>query len=133
LDAEITDLPVDTYPGGSSKSVVSPDLSINAIARKSWLRKTGGMVTAQVDMSYKDDQVFNIVVSPLVEEDSYAVFNTRLTYVSPNEKYETSVFIKNLSDQKYRRYAFDTSAYFGATEDVWGEPRWAGINFIVRF
>ena len=133
LDAEITDLPVDTYPGGSSKSVVSPDLSINAIARKSWLRKTGGMVTAQVDMSYKDDQVFNIVVSPLVEEDSYAVFNTRLTYVSPNEKYETSVFIKNLSDQKYRRYAFDTSAYFGATEDVWGEPRWAGINLIVKF
>ena len=91
------------------------------------------MVTAQVDMSYKDDQVFNIVVSPLVEEDSYAVFNTRLTYVSPNEKYETSVFIKNLSDQKYRRYAFDTSAYFGATEDVWGEPRWAGINLIVKF
>ena len=133
LDAEITDLPVDTYPGGSSKSVVSPDLSINAIARKSWLRETGGMLTAQVDMSYKDDHVFNIVVSPLVEEDSYAVFNARLTYVSPNEKYETSFFVKNLTDQEYRRYAFDTSAYFGATEDVWGEPKWAGINFIVRF
>ena len=83
------------------------------------------MLTAQVDMSYKDGHVFNIVVTPLVEEDSYAVFNARLTYVSPNDKYETSFFIKNLTDQEYRRYAFDTSAYFGATEDVWGEPKWA--------
>jgi iron complex outermembrane receptor protein len=84
-------------------------------------------------MSYKDDQVFNIVVSPLVEEDSYTVFNTRITYTEPNDKYEASFFIKNLTDTKYRKYAFDTSAYFGATEDVWGFPRWAGINLLVRF
>ena len=133
LDAEITNLPAGTYPGGVSKSVVSPDLALNATARKSWIRPSGGMVTAQVDMSYKDDQVFNIVVSPLVEEDSYTVFNTRITYTEPNDKYEASFFIKNLTDTKYRKYAFDTSAYFGATEDVWGFPRWAGINLLVRF
>ena len=133
LDAEITDLPVGTYPGGVSKSVVSPELAVNAIARKSWLRKSGGILTAQVDMSYKDDQVFNIVVSPLVEEDSHTVFNTRITYTDPNDKYEASFFVKNLTDTKYRRYAFDTSAYFGATEDVWGFPRWAGVNLLVRF
>ena len=133
LDAEIIDLPADTYPGGVSKSVVSPELAINAIARKSWIRKSGGMFTAQIDMSYKDDQVFNIVVSPLIEEDSYAVFNTRLTYTDLNDKYELSFFIKNLTDTEYRRYAFDTSAYFGATEDVWGVARWAGVNLLVRF
>ena len=127
------DLPADTYPGGVSKSVVSPELAINAIARKSWIRKSGGMLTAQIDMSYKDDQVFNIVVTPLIEEDSSTVFNARLTYTDLNDKYEVSFFVKNLTDTEYRRYAFDTSAYFGATEDVWGVPRWAGVNLLVRF
>ena len=91
------------------------------------------MLSAQFDMNWKDDHVFNIVVTPLVEEDSYAVFNTRLTFTSADEKIEASIFIKNLTDTEYRKYAFDTSAYFGATEDVFGEPRWAGISLHVRF
>ena len=133
LDAEIIDLPTAIYPGGVTKSVLSPEFSINAIARKSWIIDSGGMLSAQFDMNWKDDHVFNIVVTPLVEEDSYAVFNTRLTFTSADEKIEASIFIKNLTDTEYRKYAFDTSAYFGATEDVFGEPRWAGISLHVRF
>jgi|TARA_B110000259_G_scaffold186143_1_gene236694 iron complex outermembrane receptor protein len=133
LDTEIIDLPTAVYPGGVSESVLSPKFSINAIARKSWMASSGGLFSAQVDMSWKASHVFNIVISPVVEEPSHAVFNTRITYIDPSDNYEASFFIKNLTDTEYRRYAFDTSAYFGATEDVWGEPRWAGINLLVRF
>ena len=41
--------------------------------------------------------------------------------------------LKILQIQNIEDMHFDTSAYFGATEDVWGFPRWAGVNLLVRF
>ena len=37
-------------------------------------------------------------------------------------------FARNLADTEYRRYAFDTLAYFGADENIPGNPRWVGGN-----
>lgn len=127
VDSEVQDVPASISLTGSEDGVLAPELSFSGLARYSW-SALGGTVAIQTDFSWKDDHKFNLAVTPVIEEDAYGLVNALVSYTSASEAWSVSVFAKNLTDEEYRSYAFDTTTFFGSTEDVPGPERWVGAN-----
>ena len=132
LDATVDDLPMSISPSGEEDPVLAPELSFSGLVRYSW-EVMGGSLAVQSDYSWKDDHKFNLAVTPVIEEESYGILNAMVSYTSGKEAWYVSVFVKNLTDEEYRSYAFDTTTFFGATEDVPGPERWYGANLRFSF
>jgi iron complex outermembrane receptor protein len=127
VDTEVQDVPLSISASGKEDGVLAPELSLSGLVRYSW-DALGGTIAIQSDYSWKDDHKFNLAVTPVIEEDSYGLLNALVSYTSGNEAWYVSIFAKNLTDEDYRSYAFDTTTFFGATEDVPGPERWVGAN-----
>ena len=127
LDTEVTDVPLNISPTGTEDGVLSPKLSFNGLIRYSFPLGAGAM-TAQLDGSWKDDHNFNLSFTPVIQQSAFGLANARLIYETDDGHWWGSVFVRNITDEDYRSYGFDTTGYFGATEDVLGIPRWAGVS-----
>jgi len=134
LDSEV-DVPDGIRPDGkrTSDAVLSPELTLNGLMRYSWTAFGDGTLSAQGDFSWRADQIFNLSNVPVVREDSFAVVNARFGYDSPGDRFFATVFVKNLLDEEYREYAFDTTGDFGSVEGVAGLDRWYGVTAGIRW
>ena len=133
MDTAVSDLPLALVPSGEEiDSVLSPELSINGLIRYSW-EAFGGTLAMQADYSWKDDHKFNLVVTEVIEEDAFGLLNAAVSYTSDEETWYGSVFVRNLTDEDYRTYAFDTTPFFGNVDNVPGIERWVGGNIGYRF
>ncbi len=130
LDTEVSDVPLSISATGEEDAALSPELSLNGLIRYSW-PAFDGYLSVQVDGTWKDDHNFNLSFSPVIEEKAYGVANARFSYESNNGRWSGSVFVMNLTDEEYRTYAFDSTAFFNSIEDVPGIERWFGAS--VRF
>jgi iron complex outermembrane recepter protein len=132
LDAEVTDVPGTISATGKETPALSPDVSFNGLVRYEW-PALSGFLAVQADYGWQDDQNFNLIYTPVVREAAYGVTNARLTYTSEDHAWTASVWVKNLTDEKYRMYSFDTTAFFGAIENVPGPQRWFGGGVTYRW
>ena len=123
-DNEITDVPL-AGSDGTEKAVLTPSLSLNGLIRYSWPALNGSLA-AQLDGTWKDDHNFNLTVTPVIQEKAFGLINARLSYTTSDEKWSGSIFVRNLTDEYYRTYSFDTGAFFGSLEDIPGIQRWVG-------
>jgi len=132
LDTEATDVPATISATGKETPALSPDVTFNGLIRYEW-PALGGKLNVQLDYGWQDDQNFNLVYTPVVEEKSYGIANLRLGYTSPDDTWSAAVWVQNLGDEEYRAYGFDTTAFFGSTEDVPGLERWVGGGVTYRW
>ena len=132
MDTEVSDLPLALVPSGKAEAVLAPELSINGLIRYSW-PAFGGTLGVQADYSWKDDHKFNLVVTEVIQEDSFGILNATISYTSDNDTWYGSLFVKNLADEEYRTYAFDTTTFFGNVDNVPGIERWVGGTIGYRF
>lgn len=126
LENEVRDVPL-AVSDGTEKAAISPKMTLNGLIRYEW-PAFDGTLSAQMDGNWKDDVTFNLVPTPALREKAYGLLNARIAYTDQNEKWSAAVFVRNLADQYYRVYSFDTSGDFGALEDVPGTPRWFGAS-----
>ncbi len=117
--------------------IMTPDLTFNGMIRYEW-ELSGGAIAAQYDFNYLDDHFFQLKNSPVVEEDAYMISNVRLTYTEAQGYWSVSAFVNNVTDEEYRSMALDLSGApadggFGMVEEVYGNPRWWGVNFTYNF
>ena len=132
LDADVTEVPSSISPTGDEDAVLAPEFTINGLIRYSW-DISAGSIAVQVDGNWKDDHNFNLSFTPVIEEESYGTANARISFTTSDDAWLASVFVKNFTDEEYRTYAFDTSGFFGAIEDVPGHERWVGANVRYRW
>ena len=134
LDSEV-DLPEGIRPDGklTSEAVLAPELTLNGLARYSWTAFGSGRLSAQGDFSWRGRQIFNLSNTEVVREGSFAVMNASLGYTTASDRYFATVFVRNLFDEEYREYAFDTTGDFGSVEGVAGLERWYGVTLGVRW
>ena len=119
--------------GLTARPVLTADLSLNGLARYEWEAFSSGNIYVQGDFNWKGDHNFNLNPTPSVQEDAYGLINAKIGFVSRDQRWEASIFGRNLTDTQYRRYAFDTLAFFGSDENVLGIPRWFGGNVTYRW
>jgi len=126
-DAEVEDIPESISPTGTEDAVIAPEWSYNGLIRYGW-PAFNGEIAVQADYSWRDDQNFNLAYSPVITEDAYGIANARVSYTTSDDAWSAAVFVKNFTDEEYRFFAFDTTSYFGAAENVPGTERWVGAE-----
>ncbi|MEQ3695571.1 MAG: TonB-dependent receptor [Pseudomonadales bacterium] len=136
LDARVHD--VELTPGGGNFAdqdmITAPDLTANWLVRKSFTMNNGELAF-QVDGSYTGEQQFNTTNSALTHADAYTLWNARASYVreSGSNSWEVAAFAKNFGNEEYLTYAFDLGEFFGYTLQVYGPPRWVGVELQYSF
>ncbi|MDE0883925.1 MAG: TonB-dependent receptor [Myxococcota bacterium] len=135
------------YSGNSLPN--SPNYKVSATVE--WYFDLGslGVVIPRYDFAWTDDLYFDpsngIGVSPnsqggfgnlpelTLGQPAYAIHNLRLSYRNADSNAEVSLWVRNLTDQRYKSYAFDATSFNAVILNFVGEPRSFGIDFALNF
>ncbi len=131
LEATVDNVPLPSGREAEQQMSQAPELTLNAMLRKSWPLRAGSM-TLQLDGFYVGEQYFNTINHPTALAEAYAVFNASVGYIAPSGRWDANVFVENLGDEEFVTYAIDVSS-FGYSLLSYGRPRWWGLQFRYRW
>jgi iron complex outermembrane receptor protein len=128
--------PANPYSGGNTYSVESA--TGHPIPRApSFMLSAGGdytipLTTGYVDVSlnYSYNSGWNAEADERLKQKAYNVVDARLSWTSPDKKYEVDLWGKNLLDTDYALTMFSQQAY---DELHWAPPRTFGVTAKLRF
>ncbi len=83
--------------------------------------------------SFRSHQFFESNNNPLVAQNGYWLLDARLSYDSPNKRWELAAIGRNLTGTKYFNYVNDLTTGFGLLEDAVGAPRYVGGEVLYRY
>lgn len=130
LDADVENILTPSGPK-DQEPINAPEMKYNWLVRYS-LPMGDLEWSFQYDGNWTDDRYFNIVNSPTVLSESYALHNLKVGLGDNEGVWDISVFVRNLSDEEYVSHTFDLTV-LGYTIQKYGSPRWAGVNFSYNF
>jgi iron complex outermembrane receptor protein len=129
LDTEITRSVVDGVASGSELPN-SPEMTFSSLARYEW--PISGSLTAEIAMAanYQGSLTYDIIRDPPeAREGSYWLYDARIGIGAANDRWDVSLWAKNLADERYRTQVLFSSVGFG---ESWGLPRTYGVSFSLR-
>lgn len=85
-----------------------------------------GELALQADVQYRSSFYFSLTNFGATKVNAYALVNGRISWTTPDRRWEFAVFAKNLTDKRYKTVGFDSSDAGGFTQTGYGEPRWIG-------
>jgi iron complex outermembrane receptor protein len=133
LDSTVKDVPLpDGVTIEDHDLPQAPEFSGNLLARYEFAAGPG-MLGIQGDAQYSGEFCFTVLCAPVEEEDAYTVANARIDYTGANGRWNVAAFVNNLTEEKYRVYAFDSSLFSGVVAGVYAKPRWYGLSATYRF
>jgi iron complex outermembrane recepter protein len=97
-----------------------------------------GELTFRTDFAWRDTVDFKRNNLPQFRSDTYALLNARITYTTPNQLWEASVYGTNLTDNRFATYITVGRNAAGAADlsvpvTVLGSPRQYGIQLRRNF
>ena len=115
------------------RAPLAADWSVNGLIRKRWDFAGGGGFSAQLSGSYVGEQYFNVVNADVTRGGEYTLWDTKLAFHGPDDRWEASLFVHNITDERALTYSYDISGFGNYTIQVFGPPRWLGGNVTYRF
>ncbi len=94
---------------------------------------SGATVYGRFDMHWRDDNPSGTDNDPNKEADSYALANVHLGYRTTDERWQISVWAKNVFDEDYRHGAFNSVIREGSLSSYHTEPRTIGLTVRANF
>jgi iron complex outermembrane recepter protein len=135
LDTVVYDTQLPSGRLVDTKAPQAPSYSVNMVLAKDWgvnWWSKQSTIRAQFDANYTDDLQAAAVNSPATAIDSNLLANARISYIDASERFEFSLFSKNVFDEEMRVYAFDLSL-LGYIENNYTAPRWFGASIKYNF
>jgi iron complex outermembrane receptor protein len=123
----------------------TPEWSANLLAHYTWSLGDNGSLSAQVDGSYQSEVYYSngtvaVVGDPTsytrnkeLGQDSYSLWNARLSWTDSSEQLELALWGKNLADKEYAAYMFELTDLIGADQVMRGVPRTYGVDIKYAF
>ena len=93
----------------------------------------GDVVDFSVSATYRAHQFFESNNNPLVAQAGYWLLDARLSWTSPNKRWDVAVLGKNLAGQEYLNFSNDLTSGFGILEEIVGPPRYVGGELTYRY
>jgi len=126
----VTNIIIEDFSG--NRLINSPEFSF--VGFVAWpLGGDWGALIPRVDWSFKDKIFFTQANIDVASQDALWLFNLRLTYKSPNDRFEISGWIENLTDQAYTLDVFNLARLNDTIVFAIGDPRTYGVTFRARF
>jgi iron complex outermembrane recepter protein len=113
--------------------VLAPTLSLNALARYSWDTWAGSEIGLQLDASSNSSVFFDNLNQPALREGGHTVADSRLEWVSGNRHWQVAGSVQNLTEKRYRIYAFDLTALLGYVQEIYNRPRTFEVSLMYSF
>lgn len=105
-----------------------------------------GMLAPRYDFAWSDDIFFDPnegrgtlnVLDQLkppytTGQRAYTLHNLRLAWRNEDNTLEVAAWVRNLTDERYKTFAFDASIFAAVVINFVGEPRTAGVDLSFRF
>ncbi len=124
----------------------APQFKVSGTVR--WPFELGGLgtFTPRYDVDWTDDTFFgpnggrgiediqgNSLPEYTIGQKAYIRHNLRFSYLTPDGMIEVSGWVRNLTDTRYKTYAFDARIFAATVINFVGEPRTAGADISIRF
>lgn len=116
----------------SNKLIQAPARTFNVQATYTVDLANSGKILLNGDAAYKSKIYRSIQNFPDLITPAYWIFNSRLTYVDPSEKYEIAAFVTNVTNKIYLANGVDVRA-LGEVEGYYNRPREWGLSVKARF
>lgn len=114
----------NTLPNASNRS-------FNGLIRYEMPVFSGMLLAPMLDASYKGKTYFTPKNTQIESQDSYTLFNARLSLSSVEDSWEVALWIKNIEDKLYYNESIHSGSA-GVTGRLPGMPRTYGLDFIYR-
>lgn len=130
LDAEYVASSTALFNGvpiDGNELVMAPELNINGMVRYEHSLGDKGLAYASTDFRWQDDVYFGPENLETEAEDAYGIINVHAGWISADEVWEVSAFVKNAADEEYFTHGVDSG---GASQVgfTWGMPRVWGVQ-----
>ncbi len=117
----------------SREAPQSPGFTFNFFASKDFTLDSG-KVRLSLDGAYVGEYFSQLSNAEVTLVDSNWLFNTRLSFITNDERWEFAIFARNLLDEERQIYAFDiTFPGNGLVEKTYAPPRWVGAQIRYSF
>ena len=112
--------------------VYAPEIQISGLVRYEW-QAFGGMMNVQGNFSYSDEYFYNLRNFDADKYDSYTMVGARLGWENPDQNWDVSLNIRNLTDERAGIHGFDLATLCGCNEISYQPPRWYGLTLKYSF
>lgn len=129
LDTEVNDLVINGIDASGKTLRQAPEHSVNLIADYNHSLGDSGDLDFNLQYTYVDEQRFDYLSDDTIAEEKKLVSGS-ITWVSPGDKYELSVWGKNLTDYDYVKHSYVIGP---GVIGVWGDPRTYGVTATANF
>lgn len=133
-DATVKDVPLRV--GGpivrDVKPVYAPETQISGLVRYEW-PVANGSLSIQGDVTWSDEYFYNLRNFDADKYDSYTMVGARIGWVSEDDRWDISLGIRNLTDERAGIFGFDLATLCGCNEVSYQPPRWYGISLRVSY
>lgn len=118
---------------GDQKIPQSPPWSFSIAGSYTW-NALGGYLTVSSDAEYTGQRYFNTVNHPALQNGAYTIVNANLSYSPSNDdRWEFSVWGKNLSNTEFASTGFDLTTTNGVETYTVSPPRWFGGSIAYKW
>jgi len=138
LDSSVDFVPA-VIPGTGTENAEmpqAPHFSLNALARYAF-PLTFGELAFQLDGRYLGGHFLEGTNSEVSRQDAYAVVNGTISLTDPDQRWQASLWVKNVTNSKYLVYNLDLGVAFGDgtgfTEQMYAPPRQFGATLRFGF
>jgi iron complex outermembrane receptor protein len=125
----------------------SPRLKASLSAEWTFDLGRWGALIPRYDFAWSDDIFFDpseglgspdpngdfLLPEYAVGQRAFSLHNVRLAYRTPAGNMEIAGWVRNLTDEVYKTYAFDASVFSGVVLNFVGEPRTWGVSLSVNW
>lgn len=109
--------------------VLAPRINANGLIRH-FSQIGSGQLIAQIDFSYSDSYFFDTDNAPLDVSDSTVLWNGRLAWRFPGERFEIALFGRNITDEQKVIEGFDI---FDTQMLIYNHARSFGISMFYKY
>lgn len=127
ITSRVYDMQSPTGVFYTARLPLAPKLSLNGLVRYEWAA-LGGKLAAQANFNTVGGAYFSVANEPITWQKRYFNGDLRLTYTAPGNHWNVGVWVRNVTDAKYKQFALDLST-LSIGGQVYAPPRWIGATF----
>jgi iron complex outermembrane receptor protein len=110
----------------------APKFSGSVVAQYDQPLRSGATLSTRLEYQHQDEFYFTSFNTDYAEGGRFDLFNARIAFTSPDERWQLAAYGKNRTDEEYE-LATTVSGINAGTLELYGAPRTYGVEVRFRF